>query len=107
MPSEGSEDWLAVLEGVGLTADGEPVEATRSLRTLELRETGQTRAMPDGPMEYGGSDHFALDIHQYLGPVARARGGCRVCRRVLVLPCEDLLTSAVLIHIFLHLFEKS
>jgi hypothetical protein len=69
-PYTSREEWLAALEEFAPTADGEPVKATETLRTLELRETGQTMAMPDGPVEYTGCEHFALNIHEYLGPVA-------------------------------------
>lgn len=69
-PYASREEWLAALDEFAPTAGGEPVKATETLRTLELRETGRTMEMSDGPMEYTGCEHFALDIHEYIGPVA-------------------------------------
>lgn len=69
-PYASGEEWLAALDNFASTAASEPVKATETLRTLELRETEQTMAMPYGLMEYTGCGDGALDIHEYLGPVA-------------------------------------
>lgn len=65
------DEWRTALEGFAATEGWKPVEATESLRTLELLETGHTAAMPDGPTEFaGGCQHWSLNIHQYIGPLA-------------------------------------